>query len=308
MTKGAERPDAPMMSSSEETSFKNCRLAHHFAYDLGYAPIVTNRKLAVGIGAHEGIEVYYRGGGPADIEKAIDKWAKEREAELTRGQADLIDRAAFAGDLKMVKHLVEGYIEWVVEEKYDEGYDIVEIEEAHYIQVPGAPTLLPVKLDLLQRDKATGKLRIVDFKTRAQFYTDTTAYQLSEQNGNYSIAVFALYGEVPEMLAYRELRKVNRDNANSKPPFFRQIPVRLTREEMAARAREYVEVATERMDPDRALYANPGSCCGSWKNDWRSPCLLVHQGYSPEEALEMSSKFAPKDNYARYEEGEEDEN
>jgi hypothetical protein len=117
------------------------------------------------------------------------------------------------------------------------------------------------------------------------------------------MGVFALYGSIPEV-EYRQLRKVNRENANSKPPYFRAVNITVTQAEIVERQAEYQRVAEERMDPELRVYSNPSACCGSWKNDWQGPCLLVHQGFTPLEALEASSKYAPKDPYERYEDTE----
>ena len=157
--------DLPRMSSSEETTYKTCRLAHEFGYVLGYSPIFTNRKLSVGIGAHECLEMVYTGG---DWEARLEEWADERWAEIKAAKLD--DRAEvrmdFIKDKAMVRHLVEGYIEWAAEEDLDAGWDTIEAEEKHYIDV-GAATLLPMKFDLLQaRDE---EMKLVDFKTRASF-------------------------------------------------------------------------------------------------------------------------------------------
>lgn len=292
-------------SSSEEVAFKTCRLAHHFAYDLGYRPIVTNRKLSVGIGAHLGCEAYYQDKTRDEIEAILDNWAEERWAELVAGgkAEDQVVRIEFVSDRDLVKAMVFGYIDWVAETGVDDDYETVEVEKAHYISFPDCEAVLPVKLDLVQRNLTTGKLRIVDFKTAQNFTTDTTKYQLSEQNGNYSLAIMSVYGERPTELAYRELRKIV-PSTRSKPPYFREIRVRLTPEEMLHRAAEYVAVANERFSEDRAIFANPSACCGSWKNDWQQPCLKVHQGMTPLEALESSPRYGPADSYARYSEEE----
>ena len=294
--------DLPRMSSSEETTYKTCRLAHEFGYGLGYSPIFTNRLLSIGIGTHECLEVVYTMGAGA-WEDRLESWSEERWAEIVAAKLD--DRAEvrmdFVKDKAMVKHLVEGYIEWANAEGLDNGWLTLEAEAKHYIDV-GAATLLPMKFDLLQSDLATDELKLVDFKTRKSFSSDTTGYQMSEQTLNYAMGVFAMHGRIP-VVEYRELRKVNRENGNSKPPFFRTVTIRVTEAEMRYRLEEYKRIAAERVDPDRAIYSNPSACCGSWKNDWQGPCLLVHQGYSPKEALEMSSKYAPKDPYERYEDG-----
>jgi hypothetical protein len=297
----------PIFSTSEEVAYKTCKLAHHFEYVLGYRPVITNRKLNVGIRVHEGMEGIYTGKSDAEIEKLLHDLSEARWTELEEGHAEVSaqDRIDFIKDRDMVVAMVLGYRAWSEEEGIDEDYETVEVEQHHYIEVPGAPCVMPIKLDLLQRNKRSGRLRIVDFKTAASFSTDLTKYQLSEQNGNYSLGIFALYGERPTELAYRELRKMAPSNL-TKPPYYRQVPIRLTKEEMLYRLGEYIRTATERFtagtdDP----VSNPSACCGSWKNDWQAPCLKVHQGMTPTEALEASPKYAPADTYARYDDQEE---
>lgn len=301
------RIDQPKMSSSEEMALKNCRLAHHFRYDLGYGPIMTNSKLSVGTGVHECLEAAYRGDSWRD---ALEAWAEDRWDELELAYlgseygVPAEERMDFIKHKELIEIMVEGYLEWAEAEGIDEGWEVVEIEERHYIDV-GAATIMPMKFDLLLRHEDSGRLKLVDFKTRKNFGGDPyTAYQLAEQTLNYAVGVFTLYGQVPEV-EYRELRKVSQ-KGNSKPPFYRQVNLTVTKDEMLGRIEEYKIMAEVRVDENRAIYANPSSCCGSWKNDWAKPCLLVHQGFAPEEALEMSSsKFGKQDPYERY--GEEDD-
>jgi hypothetical protein len=291
------------MSSSEEVAFKTCRLAHLFQYELGYGPRLTNRKLSLGINVHGGLEVLYLGGSREDIFDKMEQHSEERWAEIQAVGADKDAnvRVEFIKDRDLAVAMVNGYMDWVTIERIDEGYETVSVEEKLYMQVPGAVAVMPLKLDLLQRKLATGRLRTVDFKTAASFTTDLTKYQLSEQNGNYALGVTAVYGERPTEMAYRELRKMAPStNPKSKPPYFREILVRLTAEEMLHRAEEYAKVTVERFDPDRAIYANPSACCGSWKNDWQAPCLMVSQGRPPLEALDASQTDAPQDSYKRY--------
>ena len=290
----------PIFSTSEELSFKNCRLGHHFEYGLGYRPVFTNRKLSVGIGVHVGLEAYYLDN---PIQQAIDQWVDERWEEIVAAglQDDDLTKLTYSQDRDLVVALVDGYAGWVTEEGLDDGHEVVEIEQTHYIHLPGWEWVLPIKLDLLQRNTYTGRLRVVDFKTRDKFYTDTASYQLSEQNGNYQLGVFAVYEERPSELQYRELRKVIPNN-RTKPPYFRAIPIRLTQEEMVTRLNEYETTAKERFNPDRVIYSNPSACCGSWKNDWQAPCLLVHQGYQPESAIDSLPRYAKKSPYDRYQE------
>lgn len=295
----------PIFSSSEEVAYKTCKLAHHFEYVLGYRPRTTNRKLSVGITVHAGMELLYKGGSDAEIEALLKTLADERWAELEAGYSEVPAevRMDFIKDRDMVIAMVLGYRGWIAETGLDDDYTTEAIEEHHYIEVPGAPCVLPIKLDLLQRNKRSGKLRIVDFKTAASFSNDTTKYQLSEQNGNYQLGIFALYGERPTELAYRELRKI-KPSPRSKPPYYREVRVRLTSNEMKHRLKEYLATANERFGgrTNYIVVSNPSACCGSWKSDWQAPCLKVHEGYDPLTALENSPNYHKEDTYARYDE------
>lgn len=292
--------DMPRMSSSEEMQFKTCRLAHHIHYDLRYSPRITNQKLSTGSGTHECLEAVYTG---KDWMEAFDKWAEGRWAELLDGygskeKVPAEARLDFVMAKGLIVEMVKGYIVWAEEEGLDDGYEVVEVEQKHYIDV-GAATQLPMKFDLLLRHKVTGQYVLVDFKTAASFSTDPyTGFQLAEQTLNYAMGVLALYGKVPAV-QYRQLRKI-KPSGRSKPPYYRAIDLTVTEAEVLARVEEYRKIATDRVDPDRAIYSNPSACCGSWKNDYQGPCLLVHQGYSPEEAMEMSSKYVKNDPYERY--------
>jgi len=296
-------------STSEEQCFVNCRLAHKFQYDLRYAPAVTNSKLSLGIIFHLGFEAIYLEHSDDDVQRIVDEAIEARRQELVEASpkgkvpADLV--LEFSKDSALVKAMVANYRPWAAAAGVDEGYETVSVEEALVVQFPGTDVLFRGKLDLLQRHTSTGRLRVVDAKTRKTFYKDTLPYQLSEQNGNYQLAVMAQYGERPTEMAYREARKMApQTNPRSKPPYFQEVRIRLTKEEMLYRAEQFALTANTAKDPERQVYANPGSCCGSWKNDWSGPCQRVHQGMTPQEALLDAPGYAPKDPYERYKEDE----
>ncbi len=296
---------AQFFSTSEEQAFVNCRLAHQFKYDLGYGPRITNGKLSLGTIFHVGFEWIYKEYADVDVMKMVNLAIDERRTELEEGSgpkgvpAELA--AEFVKDSALVRAMVADYRPWAIKAGVDVGWETVSVEEALVVKFPGTPVLFRGKLDLLQRSTAAGTLRVVDAKTRKTFYTDTLPYQLSEQNGNYQLAVMAVYDERPTEMVYREARKMNpTTNPRSKPPYYREVAIRLTKEEMIYRAAQFAKTANEAKNPDREVYANPSACCGSWKNDWSGPCQLVHQGCDPLAALEQSPQFQPKDPDERY--------
>ena len=294
-------------STSEEACWVNCRLAHKFQYDLGYAPAITNSKLSLGIIYHLGFEAIYLEKTDAEVQAVVDEGIAERREELeaSAGPKGVPGDIAmeFVKDSALVKEMVAGYRPWAKEEGVDEGYETVSVEEPLTVQFPGTDVVFRGKLDLLQRHTSTGQLRVVDAKTRKTFFKDTMPYQLSEQNGNYQLAVMATYGERPTEMVYREAKKMAPIcNPRSKPPYYQEIRIRLTAEEMAYRAQQYAQNANEATDPNRRIYANPGGCCGSWKNDWSGPCQKVHMGVDPLTAVAEDPSYIPKDPDERYHE------
>lgn len=301
MTQSAE-----YFSSSEEQLWVNCRLAHQFRHELQFAPRLSNRKLSLGIIFHIGHEAIYKEHTLPEVLGFVDDAIELRKIEIEKAfageqvPADVV--VNYAKDTALVRAMVKDYPAWLLESGVDVGYETVAVEQALTVEFPGTPYLFRGKLDLLQRNLTTERLRIVDAKTASSFSDDHTLYELSEQNGNYQLAVLATYDERPTELAYREARKMNpTTNPKSKPPYYREVPIRLTREEMVVRARTFAMNANAAHDPDRDIYPNPGACCGSWKNDWRQPCSRWHQGDDAKTALLESPAFEPRNPYERYE-------
>lgn len=300
-----------VLSASEERLFKQCRLAHFMVYDLGYRRVIPGRRLAVGILYHGAIEHAYKTDF-ASLDATLDhlealaaeRWSAIMAANPSMsGYAEALLTAD--KDRGMLRSMVAGYWYWRQETGIDDGYATVEVEVSHLIQVPGAVAAIPVRMDLVQRSMETGRLRIVDFKTAKNIPLDMTGYQLSEANGNYQLACLALYDERPTEMAYRFARKIV-PSGRSKPPYFAEKIVRLTKNELLYRLKEFKTVAAERFDPNRAVYAQVDNCCGSWRNDFATPCKLIHAGYEIEEALEASAGFQRADAYERYADLEED--
>ena len=297
-------------STSEEQAFVNCRLSHYFKYKLGYGPKVTNSKLSLGTIYHIGFEYIYKEYPMAEVLKKVDEAIAERKAEIAaaypKGKVPADVVLEFKKDSELVKAMVEDYKPWALAAGVDDGYETVAVEQPLVVKFPGTDVLFRGKLDLLQRNTQTERLRIVDAKTRSNLTKDTYSYILSEQNGNYQLMVLAEYGERPTELEYREARKMNpKTNPRSKPPYYAAIPIRLTKEEMVKRAADAATVANLAKS-NYDLYCNPSACCGSWKNDWRQPCTLVKQGMEPLQALQESSMFEPQDPDARYAQEDED--
>ena len=291
-------------STSEEQAFVNCRLGHHFKYDLGYGPKVTNNKLSLGTIFHIGFEYIYKEYPMADVMKAVEDAIQERKATIAAAYAKGVPAEVaqeFITSSELVRNMVKDYPAWAKDTGIDEGYETVSVEEPLVVQFPDTDVLFRGKLDLLQRNNRTERLRVVDAKTRKSFTNDVYSYILSEQNGNYQLAVTAVYGERPTEMQYREARKMNpTTNPRSKPPYFMKFDIRLSQEEMVQRAHSFATVANAAKDPEKVVYANPGACCGTWKNDWREPCSLVQRGYDPLEALQECPMFEPQDPDERY--------
>lgn len=286
--------------------FKTCRMAHHFGYVLGYKRTIMNRKLATGIVVHRGLEHVYRGDDSAGIEAAMDEefssqWSAIADNQGAEGYGEAV--VTFEKDSALAKAMVFGYPDWAKETGIDDDWDVIGIEESIRVTIPGATHDLPMRLDLTQRNKRNGRIRVRDFKTCKSFPLDMDGYRLGTQNGNYSLGIMAKYNERPTEFSYVFLRKMAPStNPRSKPPYYEEKIITRTRGELEFRAKEFIRISNE-ITSGYELYASPDNCCGSWKNDWKSPCLLVHEGLDPEEALISIPGYHKADTYKeRYEE------
>ena len=211
----------------------------------------------------------------------------------------------FEKDTEMAYAMVAGYPEWAAEEGIDDDWETVGVEDAALIEIPGAYHDLPVRLDLVQRNVDTGELRVRDFKTARGIPKDFTGYQLSEQNGNYCLAASAIYDEMPVEFSYVFLRKVV-PSGRTKPPYYHEEIIVRSAGELSFRVEEFKRVSKE-IHGGYQVIAAPDNCCGSWKNDWAPPCVLVHAGMDPEEALEITPGYEKKHSNERYSDLTEDE-
>lgn len=293
----------PRFSASEERAFKTCRLAHYFEYELGYRLKLPNRKLSNGIIFHLGVGAHYEGHSDAEVRRLIEDESDKRWAEINAANAEMPNYAealaTFQKDREMLLVMVQGYIDWIHQTGLDDQYETVETEVAHEVVIPGAVATIPVRMDLVQRNKVSGRLRLVDFKTARSIPNDLTGYMMSEQNGNYQLATLAVFNELPTEMAYRFARKII-PSGRTKPPYFAERRIHLTKKELLKRIEIFKAVSADRFDPNREIYPQPDNCCGSWKHDWQKPCLRVHGGADPLTALQDSPGYEPSDAYARY--------
>lgn len=278
------------------------------AYGLGYSRNVAGRKLRTGIAVHRGLEAIYRGD---TIEAALVVVQAELEDQYKTIIANPFLRdygealGFFEKDTEMALAMVAGYPAWATEEGIDDGWETVSVEESARIEIPGAYHDLPVRLDLAQRSIRTGELRVRDFKTARGIPKDFTGYQLSEQNGNYCLASLAIWEEQPVEFSYVFLRKVI-PSGRTKPPYYHEEIIVRSAGELRKRVQGFIDVSTEIHEGYRPIAA-PDNCCGSWKNEWATPCVMIHSGIDIEEALELSPGYEPKHANERYADLEEDE-
>jgi len=292
----------PLLSSTEERAFKTCRLQHHMQYGLGFERSLPNRKLTLGINVHRGLEAYYNGGSVTDMVNAMREEANAQWAAIVANPHDAHFAEAssqFEKDFELAEQMIMHYPTWAIETGIDDGWETIGVEAVGIIEIEGAAHDLPVRLDHVQRNTRNGELRVRDFKTAKYLPNDMTGYQLSEQNGNYCIASMAIWGEIPASFSYVFLRK-QAPTARSKPPYYREDIIVRSKDELQKRVADFTAISNE-IAEGYTVYASPDNCCGSWKNDWKAPCLLVHAGTDATEALEMTPGFERKYAYDRYE-------
>lgn len=167
----AQRIGLPIITNSEQKTFRRCAREHHYGYELGIRPIDEAEALRFGSLVHVGLEAWWRAlyalqqadaAGdseahlPTPLEAAIDAMAPEAADEYDMARAGV---------------MMQGYdARWS-----DDEYEVLEIEVEFR-----APLLNPAtnaasrtfelagKLDAIVRRRRDGMILIVEHKTSSE--------------------------------------------------------------------------------------------------------------------------------------------
>lgn len=175
------------ISNSEVQTWNTCQNQYRYAFDMAIAPKRYGPALGKGILFHDAIAKYYlciANGG--SINQALVEAQKIVTMELIKNDEYGADVCA------EVNRLLIGYSAYY---GIDPQWEIIEVEQSYDMPMNDQYTM-PMRLDLLVRDRATHEILLVDHKTCYNFFTDRK---------------IALYGQIPK---YTGALRINGRNVN----------------------------------------------------------------------------------------------
>lgn len=164
------------ISNSEAQSWNQCKTQYRYAHDMAIAPKRYGQALSKGILFHEAIAKYYE--TIRDMPIGSAGYSLIEAKRVIQRELAKEDEFSFEICVETMK-LLENY-----NARYsnDPQWEILEVESSYDLEISPDYTM-PMRLDLLVRDKATDEVLLVDTKTCYNFFSDTK---------------IALYGQIPK--------------------------------------------------------------------------------------------------------------
>lgn len=311
-----------LVSNSEIQTWKDCRRRWYLTYyrELGLRREDDSPTGARQLGSriHVALKVMYEEGrNPVEVINEI--YAEDIQLLITNHREDMIVELQQEQDL--AKAMLEGYVQWVLDDAIDAEYDLVAPETV--IEVPsGLPNVhLRGKLD--QRFvRRSDKARLFrDFKTVGSLTEPLKILRMDEQMKFYHLleqldAVYRARVDGDRMwrtdgALYTMLRKVKR-TARAAPPFYGQVEVRHNRQEIKHMWTRVHKILKEIWDAHTDLDAGadhqyiapprPSRDC-VWKCDFLSICPMMDDGSNVDGII--NERYEHRDPHERY--AQEDE-
>ncbi len=270
---------------SDFTAFMNCRRSWAMGSVLKLhkkreAPSVS----AVGTLFHLGAQAWYSGGSKelalATVRAHI---ATDREHVLSPAWLKEFDSNGV-----LAVRMVEGYIDWVLEEGKDVGWTVAGVERTISVEWPGRPGITVTGTADLEIVDHWDLIKLVDFKTRDSVdpgFADSIDFQRK------AYAVLRLLEDgVMYAGAIHRYAKRSKRTSRATPPFFGEHELHFTVEGLRRHFKimdtmlgEMVPLAQQAADlgvaglTAPALYPNPGKDC-SWRCPFTEVCDTVDSG------------------------------
>lgn len=146
------------ISNSEVATWLTCRNKYRYAFDLDLEAKKKSEPLTRGTIGHEALDIYYKMLKEGHKHEVAHRLATERLGYLM-GMHDAPIEVIL--DVRRILELYWAYYEG------DSNWEILEVEEMHNLPL-NEDYSMPTRLDLLVREKDTGKVALVDHK----FYYD----------------------------------------------------------------------------------------------------------------------------------------
>lgn len=300
-----------IISRSEKSLFKGCRLAQHLQYKEGLVPKKDKPVLVVGNVAHCFLEELYTGKRSDARDRAIVAFDEFMEAVLAQSfVADLEneDHEKLHIEIKKMRVLCDEYCihRWerdkkefkFLEAEWDVHVPVVDPHTGVTLLSPdGREVHLGARFDHVWESKKTGKIQIVENKTAASFDEANILLDIGDQVSDY----FHIGTTLPEWKGrmghliwnvivkskksvtkadrkkYKEdaagafLTRYRKEIAENRKAAFPRRKLKRTREDLA-RIREENFLVCRDMVRDSIIYRNPTTEC-QWKCGVKELCV-----------------------------------
>jgi hypothetical protein len=300
------------ISHSELRTWTSCRRRWYLGYYRGLKPRreTTTGVVHVGSHVHLALEGYH---GYALDPLEVLRWSYE---DVIRQQPD--DEAQLRKDLDLALAIVEGYVQWSLENGIDAALEVVatEHELTHIVTLPrsGWQVEWRGKLDVLFRRLDDHRYQLRDYKSVAGF-TKANLLLLDTQMRFYSMLLAFSFPEAADRsneVLYLMLKRSKR-TARATPPFYEVATVSYNRHDLNATYLRALAVSEEIVQARRRLdgslegphsddhhytcYPTPSDFC-TWGCSFFKVCHLADDGSRFEDAL--AEHYEPGDVYAYY--------
>lgn len=222
------------ISNSEVNCFQTCKMRYFYEYVLNLEPRVLPGPLAIGIAGHKAQEGYWTAFANGE---GIDSCVKAAESML----ASLMRDGSVSGpDAMNLSRLMNLYAsKWFADDK--QTFDVAAIEKMYELPLTSHFTI-PMRLDLLLKNKQTGYHVLRDFKFVFNFW-DHDAHQFNPQFPKYMMVLGAnnvqvSHAELDE-IRHRSMRNPTIDD------ILRRTPYHPTRERSVRIMQDHIRVSHE---------------------------------------------------------------
>lgn len=208
------------ISNSETGSWLQCTQKYWFEFVLKIEPKTLSDPLSIGNLGHEALQRY----GEARLEGAThDKAQEVAEAEVLvpaiNNARDRVDNVLKVQDIVRRYHSYrQGWPEW----------EILGVEQRHDLKITDEFSL-PMRYDMLVRDRKTNKKALVDYKFTWDFWTPE-AHEINIQFPKYvsilNAAGMDVQGAYLEELRYRPMKDMSFDKHFKRTAYFPSLASR----------------------------------------------------------------------------------
>lgn len=165
-------PETRLISGSEVKSFQSCEKKWWYEYYLKVIPKKLSDGLFKGIAGHDALSAYYRaimnGKSLDEARMLMNLRISEEYAKNTMLMMEgLVHPRIMAERVKLIakiSQILDAYLDEYAEQDFV-NYEVVEVEHMHV-----SDNFMAMRLDLLLRLRATGKLVLMDHKFVGEFY------------------------------------------------------------------------------------------------------------------------------------------